>query len=106
MIKKSKEAKDHAIDLQETFLTLRTNVMLLNPEKCVFGVIGGKCLGFLVDERGIEANPEKIQAMLNMQSPKSIKEFQKLTGCIPSNRAQKQKKPSKNSRCIWPISLN
>ncbi|XP_057537976.1 uncharacterized protein LOC130815501 [Amaranthus tricolor] len=56
--------------------------MRLNPEKCVFGVTGGKCLGFLVDERGIEANPDKIQAIWDMKSPGSVKEVQKLTGCI------------------------
>jgi reverse transcriptase-like protein len=82
MITKSKEAKHHAADLRETFLTLRNHVMRLNPEKCVFGVTGGKCLGFLVDERGIEANPDKIQAILNMRSPKSVKKVQKLTGCV------------------------
>ena len=82
MITKSKEAKDHANDLRETFSTLRTNIIRLNPEECVFGVTGGKCSGFLVDERGIEANPDKIQAILDMQSPKSVKEVQKLTGCV------------------------
>ena len=54
---KSKESKDYAIDLQATFSTLRANIMRLNPEKCLFGVTGGKCLGFIFDERGIEANP-------------------------------------------------
>ncbi|XP_057537987.1 uncharacterized protein LOC130815514 [Amaranthus tricolor] len=53
--------------------------MKLNPDKCVFGVTGGKCLGFLVDERGIEANPDKIHAIQNMRSPTSVKEVQKLT---------------------------
>ena len=56
--------------------------MRLNLEKCVFGVTGGKCLGFLVDKRGNEANPDKIQAILDMQSPKSVKEVQKLTRCV------------------------
>ena len=59
-ITKSKEAKDHANDLRETFSTLKTHIMCLNPEKCVIRVTGGKCLGFLIDERGIEANPDKI----------------------------------------------
>ncbi|XP_057517953.1 uncharacterized protein LOC130798872 [Amaranthus tricolor] len=72
----------HAADLRETFNTLRKHQMKLNPDKCVFGVTGGKCLGFLVDERGIEANPDKIQAIQNMRSPTSVKEVQKLTGCI------------------------
>ena len=56
--------------------------MRLNPEKCVFGVTGGKCLGFLVDEIGIEANPNKIQTIQDMKSPRSVKEVQKLTGCV------------------------
>ena len=56
--------------------------MRLNPDKYVFGVTGGKCLGFLVDERGIEANPDKIQAIQDMKSPRSVKEVQKLTGCV------------------------
>ncbi|XP_057530747.1 uncharacterized protein LOC130809121 [Amaranthus tricolor] len=82
MITKSKQASQHAADLRETFLTLRKHQMKLNPDKCVFGVTGGKCLGFLVDERGIEANPDKIRAIQNMRSPTSIKEVQKLTGCV------------------------
>ncbi|XP_057520889.1 uncharacterized protein LOC130801138 [Amaranthus tricolor] len=82
MIKKSKQASQHAADLHETFNTLRKHQMRLNPEKCVFGVTGGKCLGFLVDERGIEANPDKIQAIRDMKSPGSVKEVQKLTGCV------------------------
>ncbi|XP_057540741.1 uncharacterized protein LOC130818595 [Amaranthus tricolor] len=82
MITKSKQASQHAADLRETFNTLRKHQMRLNPEKCVFGVTGGKCLGFLVDERGIEANPDKIKAIRDMKSPRSVKEVQKLTGCI------------------------
>lgn len=62
MIAKRKNAEDHAEHLRETFETLRLNRMRLNPKKCVFGVTGGKCLGFLIDERGIKANPDKIQA--------------------------------------------
>lgn len=48
--------------------------MKLNPKKCVFEVTGGKCLRFLVDERGIEANPEKINVVLNMSSPREVRE--------------------------------
>ena len=63
MITKSKQVSEHAADLRETFITLRKHQMQLNPDKCVLGVTGGKCLGFLVDERGIEANPDKIWAI-------------------------------------------
>ncbi|XP_057719175.1 uncharacterized protein LOC130933561 [Arachis stenosperma] len=54
--------------------------MRLNPEKCAFGVQGGKFLGFILTSRGIEANPEKCQAILDMHSPTTIKEVQRLTG--------------------------
>ena len=53
--------------------------MKLNPSKCVFGVASGKFLGFMVSQRGIEANPEKVQAIINMVSPRTVKEVQKLT---------------------------
>ena len=56
--------------------------MKLNPSKCVFGVASGKFLGFMVSQRGIGANPEKVQAIINMVLPKTIKEVQKLTGRI------------------------
>ena len=56
--------------------------MKLNPSKCAFGVALGKFLGFMVSQRGIEANPEEVRAILDMTSPKTIKEVQKLTGRI------------------------
>ena len=82
MITKSKQAFEHVADLRETFTTLRRHQMRLNPDTCVFEVTGGKCLGFLVDERGIEANPDNFRAIQDMKSPTSVKEVQKLTGCI------------------------
>ena len=53
--------------------------MKLNPSKCAFGVSLGKFLGFMVSHRGIKANPDKIQAILNMEPPRNIKEVQSLT---------------------------
>ena len=50
-------------DLEETFANLRTNKITLNPKKGVFGVPASKLLKFLVSERGIECNPEKIVAI-------------------------------------------
>lgn len=82
MIIKSKLLGDHSSDLRETFETLRHFQMKLNPKKCVFGVTAGKFLGFLVDERGIEANPDKVKAVLDMSSPRNVKDVQKLTGCL------------------------
>jgi hypothetical protein len=54
----------------------------LNPEKCVFGVPRGMLLGFIVSERGIEANPEKIATITNMGPIKDLKEVQRVMGCL------------------------
>ena len=64
MLVKSKEEEDHLDDLKETFNTLRQYNMKLNPSKCAFGVSLGKFLGFIVSQKGIEANPEKVRAIL------------------------------------------
>ena len=56
--------------------------MKLNPTKCAFGVSTGKFLGFIVNNRGIEANPAKIKVVLDMPPPSNIKEVQRLTGRI------------------------
>ena len=60
MIVKSQEAEAHIVDLTEAFATLRKFGMRLNPTKCAFGVTSGKFLGFIIHERGIDANPEKV----------------------------------------------
>lgn len=82
MLVKSKRAEDHIADLAEMFHILRKYKMKLNPQKCVFGVESGKFLGFMVNHRGIEANPAKIKALLDMKSPTSVKQVQSLTGRI------------------------
>ena len=56
--------------------------MKLNPSKCAFGVSSGKFLGFMVSQREIEANPEKVRAILEMSSPKTVKEVQSFTGKV------------------------
>ena len=80
MLVKLKEAIDYIGHLSEMFNILRKYRMKLNPQKCVFGVESGKFLGFMVNHRGIEANPTKIRALLDMKSPTSIKQVQSLTG--------------------------
>jgi hypothetical protein len=54
----------------------------LNPAKCAFSVPSGKLLGFLVSHHGIEANPEKVKAIEEMRPPHSLKEMQRLAGCM------------------------
>jgi ribonuclease HI len=76
----SKNKEDHLADLAETFANMRDARLCLNPEKSVFGVRQGKILGYLVSHRGIEANPTKIQAIINMTPPQSTRDVQRLTG--------------------------
>ena len=85
MLVKNSTTKQHIKDLVDTFASLRLYNMRLNPKKCTFGVEAGKFLGFMVFQRGIKINPEKIQAILEMTSPKmtspkSVKDIQRLAG--------------------------
>jgi nucleotidyltransferase/DNA polymerase involved in DNA repair len=75
MLVKSAESVGHNHDLREAFETLKQYEMKLNPVKCAFGVSSEKFLGYMVSSRGIKANPEKIQAILEMQSPKTTKQL-------------------------------
>ncbi|CAA0820110.1 Unknown protein, partial [Striga hermonthica] len=80
MLVKSEQASHHIAHLSEVFDILREYSMVLNPKKCTFGVGSGKFLGYMVSHRGIEANPIKIQAILDLAPPTSIKGVQALTG--------------------------
>ena len=73
MLVKSQNERRHLDDLQETFDTLRQYHMKLNPSKCAFRVSSGKFLGFMVSHRGIEANLDKIQGILDMKPPQNTK---------------------------------
>jgi hypothetical protein len=84
VVVRSKKCEDHIADLRETFANLRKHGLKLNPEKCVFGVRRGKLLGCMITERGIEANPVKIEAIRRMRPPSTKKEVQKLTGRLAS----------------------
>ena len=86
MIEKSKTIPDHIKDLKECFENLRKNTMKLNPEKCAFGVEAGKFLGFMINDRGIEASPENIKAVLEIKTPRTQKGIQKLAGCLTALR--------------------
>jgi hypothetical protein len=69
-------------DLQLVFNNLRRYWWKLNPEKCVFRVPAGKLLGFIISHRGIEVNPEKIEAIMRLEASRSQKKVQRLTGCM------------------------
>jgi len=80
MVVTSQVKDQHIVDLEELFTIIAKYKLKLNPEKCVFGVEAGKFLGFLLTERGIEANPEKCAVIIAMRIPISVKEVQQLTG--------------------------
>ncbi|SPT20406.1 unnamed protein product [Triticum aestivum] len=82
IVVKSKDKATLVQDLDETFANLRKINLKLNPEKCVFGVPSGKLLGFFVSQRGIEANPDKIKAIEQIEAPKRVKDVRKLAGCV------------------------
>ncbi|GKV13815.1 hypothetical protein SLEP1_g24790 [Rubroshorea leprosula] len=82
MIVTSVRAEDHIDDLDETFQNLRRAQMKLNPLKCTFAVESGKFLGYVVSKKGIKINPEKIEAVQQMEPPRTVKDVQRLTGRV------------------------
>ena len=82
VVVKTAQASDLIANLATTFMNLRRFNVKLNSKKCVFGVLKGKLLGYIVSERGIEANPKKITAISNMGPIRNVKGVQRLTGCL------------------------
>jgi hypothetical protein len=66
--------------LRETFANLDCYNIMLNSKKCSFSVPTGQLLGYLIFERGIEGNPEKIRAIIGMQPSQTLRHVQQLTG--------------------------
>ncbi|RVW36731.1 Ribonuclease HI [Vitis vinifera] len=71
MIVKSRDRSDHLAALERFFERIRQFRLRLNPKKCTFGVTSGKLLGYMVSERGIEVDPDKIRAILDMPAPRT-----------------------------------
>uniref|UniRef100_A0A2N9GCB7 Uncharacterized protein n=1 Tax=Fagus sylvatica TaxID=28930 RepID=A0A2N9GCB7_FAGSY len=82
MLIKSKKKTSHVEDLREVLEILRATKLRLNATKCLFGVSSGKFLGHMISYNGVEANPDQISALLNLQPPKDAKQVQRLTGMI------------------------
>jgi hypothetical protein len=79
IVVQSKKRGDLLDNLTETFDNLRKSKMMLNHKKCVFGVSSGKLLGYMISSRGIDTNPKKVEAIENLQPPRTRKEIQKLS---------------------------
>nr|CAN80607.1 hypothetical protein VITISV_033525 [Vitis vinifera] len=80
MIVKSRGRADHLDALERFFERIRKFRLRLNPKKCTFGVTSGKLLGHMVSEPGIEVDPDKIKAILDMPAPKTEKEIRSFLG--------------------------
>ena len=75
MIVKSKDRERHIPALRKFFERIWFYKLRLNPKKCTFRVTSRKLLGFMVSQRGIEVDPEKIQAIIEMKPPRIEKEI-------------------------------
>ena len=111
MVIKSKEVDQHLRDIDECFQVLRHYKMQLNPAKCVFGVSSGQFLGHIITKRGIEANPTKLESISGLDTPKSVRDVQRLTKRITAlsifiSRMSDRCEPffksiKKNTSCLW-----
>ena len=80
MIVKSHDRADHWAALERFFQRIRCFRLRLNPKKCTFGVTSGKILGYMISERGIEVDLDKIRAILDMSPPQTETEIQGFLG--------------------------
>ena len=80
MIAKSKSEEEYLVNLRKLFERLRKFKLRLNPAKCTFGVRSGKLLGSIVSQRGIEVDPDKVCAILEMPHPSTEKEVRGFLG--------------------------
>lgn len=84
MLVKRKQANNHLSDLRENFEAMRVCHVKSNPEKCTFGVTSGKFLGYLVINREIKVDPEKVRADIEMPSATTLKGVQNLNRILDS----------------------
>nr|GEW73557.1 reverse transcriptase domain-containing protein [Tanacetum cinerariifolium] len=84
LVIKSRTKKEVIRDTEEMFKTLRKINMKLNPKKCAFGMREGTFLGYKVDAAGLRVSPNKVKAVLDLPSPKCLKDVQKLNGKLAS----------------------
>jgi hypothetical protein len=82
IIVKYRKSSNLIADLEESFNNLRQFNIKLNSKKCTFEVPRGKLLGYIITERYIEANPDKISAIVEIGQVRNIKDVQWLMGCL------------------------
>ena len=80
MVIKSTSEEDMIKDIQETFDRFRSVNIKLNPKKCSFGVKEGPFIGHFITKQGIRANPLKVKAVTDLETPKTLKDIENLNG--------------------------
>ena len=80
MIAKLKIEEEHLVNLRKLFKRLHKYRLRLNPAKCIFVVKSGKLLGFIVSQKGIEVDPEKVKVILKMPEPRTEKQVRGFLG--------------------------
>lgn len=75
MVIKREREETFISDINETFCKIREVNMNLSPAKCTFGVEDGNFLGYIVSNKGIQENPEKVEAPATMKPPITLKEI-------------------------------
>jgi hypothetical protein len=76
IVLKTQQSSSLIVDLEETFTNLRCFNIRLNPEKCTFGVPRGKLLGYIITKRGLEANPDKVSTITEIDQVRNVKDVQ------------------------------
>jgi hypothetical protein len=99
VVVKTKQSSTLLDDLKETFANLRRYRMKLNPEKCTFGVPAGQLLGYIVSQRGIEANPSKIKAIEALEPPTQLRDVQSLLDVWPRSAGSSAGSGRRPCRC-------
>ncbi|GJS94836.1 reverse transcriptase domain-containing protein [Tanacetum coccineum] len=100
MVIKSKTEPEMIKDVEETLLTLKKVNMKLNLKKCSFGMEEGKFLGYIVTSKGIRADPEKAKVVVNMPSPRNLKQMQRLSGKLAALNRFLSKATEKALPCL------
>jgi len=75
LVVKTKDGENHLHDLRKIFEKLRQHQLKMNPLKCAFGVTARKFLSFVVRKEGIEIDPDKVKAIIQMRPPRNLREL-------------------------------
>ena len=82
MLVASPTAQQHERDLRNLFTSLARFGLVLNVNKCVFGVSELQFLGHTVSQQGIKPLPDKVLAVKNFERPQSVRALQRFLGMV------------------------